>query len=31
MFDFVIGLLVVILVLYFVLYSKILVKKDDWA
>ena len=26
-----IGLLVVILVLYFVLYSKILVKKDDWA
>lgn len=28
---FAIALLVVILVLYFVLYSKILVKKDDWA
>ena len=28
---FAIALLVVILVLYFVLYSKILVKKDDWV
>ena len=27
----VIGLLVVILVLYFVLYSKVLKKKDDWV